>query len=248
MSGHSMLHDWLEWMAGAQDAEWNEYFSCRVAQAVVFHVGQVRDLPPPRPGNWVSVCPPYASTVLEFDADERDSFSHALMYIEQIEGSQDGFMCVPAQKRRDSGWVTGHPVVGVRDGAGEYEFKSNCPEHAQEALMGQWRMAAHVFDVMRCVNVSTVENPAPERLNAKRAMRGKVPIFSFKTLALTVPNVRRAGVELGGTHASPRVHLRRGHIRQLGDGRAVWVQSCVVGSKHGVIHKDYRLAAKAAAV
>ena len=45
----------------------------------------------------------------------------------------------------------------------------------------------------------------------------------------------------GGTHASPRVHLRRGHIRKIADGRTVWVQACVVGSKHGMVLKDYKL-------
>jgi hypothetical protein len=44
----------------------------------------------------------------------------------------------------------------------------------------------------------------------------------------------------GGHHASPRLHLRRGHWRHLRSGREVWVRDCKVGDKTqgGVIH-DY---------
>jgi len=33
-----------------------------------------------------------------------------------------------------------------------------------------------------------------------------------------------------GTHASPRQHLRRGHIRRLRSGKAIWVRECVVNA------------------
>jgi hypothetical protein len=43
----------------------------------------------------------------------------------------------------------------------------------------------------------------------------------------------------GGTHASPRVHLRRGHIRRL-PGKNIWVNATIVGNSDlGVVIKDY---------
>jgi hypothetical protein len=47
---------------------------------------------------------------------------------------------------------------------------------------------------------------------------------------------------LGGSHCSPREHLRRGHIRRIAGNRCVWVNSCVVaaGSRFGV-SKDYTM-------
>ena len=46
---------------------------------------------------------------------------------------------------------------------------------------------------------------------------------------------RKATAIAGAARAS-----RRGHIRRLQDGRRIWVQSCVVGSReNGVIHKSY---------
>ena len=50
----------------------------------------------------------------------------------------------------------------------------------------------------------------------------------------------RTSEQQGGTHASPRWHIRRGHWRQFADGRRVFVRACEVGdpARGGVI-KDY---------
>jgi hypothetical protein len=51
----------------------------------------------------------------------------------------------------------------------------------------------------------------------------------------------------GGSHASPRWHIRRGHWRQLCDGRRVFVRACEVGdAAQGGIVKDYLVGARAA--
>ena len=51
-----------------------------------------------------------------------------------------------------------------------------------------------------------------------------------------------------GSHASPRWHIRRGHWRQLADGRRVFVRECEVGdASRGGVGKDYRVAAVASA-
>ena len=49
------------------------------------------------------------------------------------------------------------------------------------------------------------------------------------------------GESQGGTHASPRLHDRRGHWRNTRSGKRVWVKQCKVGdpSKGSVFH-DYR--------
>lgn len=51
----------------------------------------------------------------------------------------------------------------------------------------------------------------------------------------------------GGTHASPRWHVRRGHWRQLADGRRIFVRACEVGDpERGGVIKDYIIGARAA--
>lgn len=50
------------------------------------------------------------------------------------------------------------------------------------------------------------------------------------------------GPPLGGSHASPRTHLRRGHIRQHPTAGRIWVNSCVVNpTAIGTVNKDYRI-------
>lgn len=64
------------------------------------------------------------------------------------------------------------------------------------------------------------------------------PLFSYWTLHLT--HTDGTPRPMGGTHNSPRVHLRRGHPRQYAPGRWTRVQPCAVGSpSRGMVHKDY---------
>lgn len=96
------------------------------------------------------------------------------------------------------------------------------------------------LSALNCTNVKRREHKAPEKLQKAREKRGKKPLFSYYTLELDLPKSRTFGVDLGGTHASPRVHLRRGHPRQYEPGKWCWVQAHAVGNKAlGMIHKDY---------
>ena len=101
------------------------------------------------------------------------------------------------------------------------------------------------IEVINCSNVIVLDSPEPKHINRARAKKGKLPLYTFKTLHIkTGPRMEREGRGAGTTHAPPRVHLRRGHIRRLANGNTVWVQPCVVGDKtRGVVHKDYSVSA-----
>lgn len=93
---------------------------------------------------------------------------------------------------------------------------------------------------MQCVNITATECVPPKKLQKARQKRGKQPLFSYWTLDIDIPRFNHNTNDLGGTHRSPRLHLRRGHIRQLASGNYCWVQPHVVGNKKlGVVHKDY---------
>jgi len=99
---------------------------------------------------------------------------------------------------------------------------------------------------MQCVNIKRVEHTPSEKLQKARQKRGKQPLISYWTLEIDRDKSRAVGADVGGGHASPRFHLRRGHIRQYAPGKFCWVQPCAVGSrKNGEIHKDYVLKAAA---
>lgn len=93
------------------------------------------------------------------------------------------------------------------------------------------------LSVLNCSNVELTEVDEPKRLNKKRQKNGKVPIYSYKVLMLKTRQQRLATGN--GTHESPRIHLRRGHIKRRKTGN-FWWEPCVVGErKKGVVMKDY---------
>lgn len=109
-------------------------------------------------------------------------------------------------------------------------------------------MSLQFLNFLNCKNVTRTENKPPERLAKARQKRGKQPFFSYWTLDLDKETKQKAE-SLGGTHLSPRMHLRRGHPRQYAPEKWCWVQPCVVGKKEdGIVHKDYALKNSAAAL
>lgn len=96
------------------------------------------------------------------------------------------------------------------------------------------------LSALNCKNVRMLEEKPSAALNKARLRRGKQPLFSTWTLSINIPKEHRESVAMGGSHASPRVHLRRGHPREYKPGLWTWVQPCAVGAKeNGMIHKDY---------
>lgn len=85
--------------------------------------------------------------------------------------------------------------------------------------------------------------PVPQDtfLNRKRKTKGKPPVsFDWHTVEVGPKTVKNE--PQGGTHASPRLHDRRGHWRTCRSGKQVWVKACKVGdAAKGVVFKDYRL-------
>ena len=88
-------------------------------------------------------------------------------------------------------------------------------------------------------NVRAEEVMPDKKLNVARVRRGKQPYHSYRVLDLFTQTAY-AKSSAGGSHASPRFHLRRGHLRKLENERTTWVRSCGVGNpKLGTVSKDY---------
>ena len=94
--------------------------------------------------------------------------------------------------------------------------------------------------VINCANVTTAEIAAPAILNKKRQANGKQPFFSYKVLQLSDERRECGKGGTGGQHASPRMHLRRGHLRRL-ESKVIWVRPTMINadSKRGAVLKDY---------
>lgn len=100
------------------------------------------------------------------------------------------------------------------------------------------------FEVMACSNVVFQPVKAPKHANRKRARRNKTKLYDYHTLVVRLPNERtEPAIQATNTsRAGPRLHLRRGHIRNLPNGEKIWIQPAIVGDKKsGIAHKDYRI-------
>jgi len=120
---------------------------------------------------------------------------------------------------------------------GNYSYYPNDEKTALSARLNR-RLIATFLSAINCTNVRKVKHNPPVKLQKARKKRGKIPFFSYYTLELN--GRAEPGSSLGGKHASPRIHLRRGHPRQYRPGKWTWVQPCVVGgTDFGIIHKNY---------
>lgn len=79
-------------------------------------------------------------------------------------------------------------------------------------------------------HVKTREHALAPRQNAKRVKRGLLPIMPYHTVYFDVDgkSYNTDGSLRGGTHASPRMHWRRGHVRNMASGKLVHVRPHLV--------------------
>lgn len=103
--------------------------------------------------------------------------------------------------------------------------------------------------ILNCANVSSSVVLASEKLNKKRVISKKIPLFDYRVLEIDTSGSefnskdRHRRSDPDG-RCETRMHLRRGHIRRVGLSkgliRPVWVNAAVVGSvKCGMVKKDY---------
>jgi len=101
-------------------------------------------------------------------------------------------------------------------------------------------------EALACSNVHAepMEGSLSPNENRKRIASGQLPLYETKVLVVSTPvQIHKKG-EPQGTHASPREHLRRGHIRVLRRGEPleerIWVQQCIVNpGGPGRVDKTY---------
>lgn len=96
------------------------------------------------------------------------------------------------------------------------------------------------LNALACSNVKSVRSTRSKTGKIKAAL----PFDTYHVLTIDVGRGAVAGAGLaGGSHRSPREHLRRGHIRRMEDGRRIWINATVVAAGRGSakVDKDYRM-------
>lgn len=119
--------------------------------------------------------------------------------------------------------------------------REQCADYGVKVFRTAWRrlMGLAVLNEKAAAVAACTEYAI---LNAKRLRKGKRPFFEWTTVEI---KPRAAAPESqGGTHASPKPHMRRGHVRRLKSGKVVAIKEMIV-NKHkmpaeGFVFHDYK--------
>jgi hypothetical protein len=112
-----------------------------------------------------------------------------------------------------------------------------------ERIMGNYK--ADITAVIQCCHAlragaSFTERTEPSGSRRRKFARHDVGGFTYHVLRLPQHAQNGSPLSMPGTHAPPRLHIRRAHIRKLQTGRLTFVRQCFVGSADaGVVHKTY---------
>lgn len=149
--------------------------------------------------------------------------------------------------------LSGTRAINVRTASYGEHLKESCKllGFTEESIVSEnlsAEFSSDLFIIFNFLNIMQCQNISVERLPPKKSFTGQgkgnsLPFDSYNVLTVGALRHRdkREGVTLGGSHASPREHLRRGHIRRYQDGKTVWVNATVVNPGiGGKIVKDYR--------
>lgn len=122
-----------------------------------------------------------------------------------------------------------------------------CETHSVDWHRAECCSLNFILMLLNCKNITTIEKQPPEKLNKKRAKKGKYPLFTYKKLVIKPTGKKQAAQEAQGLWEN-RVHLCRGHFKNYTEenplfgkftGRYWWPPSVRGNKKKGVVMKDY---------
>jgi len=103
-------------------------------------------------------------------------------------------------------------------------------------------LATTIIDCVLLITHSTHRAERAATIDRERLRKLGAGPAGWEYRVVDLPSAVRDRVDMGGTHASPRWHQRRGHWRRVAE-RRVWVKPCEVGDPaRGGIVKDYAVA------
>ena len=106
--------------------------------------------------------------------------------------------------------------------------------------------------MMNCANIETVEHKAPEAFQKSRARSGKKPLVSYHTVRVDLDKTPRqiAAPSLPGDGTTPRLHKKRGHMKDYRRGKGLfgrykgvwfWGDMTAGSAEEGVVVSDYEV-------
>jgi hypothetical protein len=216
--------------------------------------------------------PPFDVIAVEYDLVTTTEAAESVVVIALHDEEADGVICIPSSKvigGEDSWRIPAfaffYPYKGFgvraesRGWAHAVQFRAVLPDAVKRVAKDAGltvedlhqkvyrddasflaRGYFHLCAALATHEVTFTDVEPDAAKNKMRRARGKVPLFTYKVLTIGKP--KRKSRHLGGTHASPRSHLRRGYYRTSRNGVRHWVQPCMVkGETDGFVHKDYKV-------
>ena len=183
--------------------------------------------------------PPYPKTAMVYKA-VRNGMDHELLMLIGGDDPEAGInISMVIQFGESAPRVLPQFMYSIRDGVVHTDLPPEAPEQLHKNRdMGLQLVALLLKRLVEKRMPSYL--PVVDRtfLNQRRIEKGKAPKYTWHTLVVGAETVVRD--DLGGTHASPRYHDRRGHQRRLKNGKVIWVKACKVGDpSKGAVFKDY---------
>jgi hypothetical protein len=133
------------------------------------------------------------------------------------------------------------PTVLNKRARDRNETREELIQSAAEILDGATSIYARLCEVLANNHVETTDVPPDAKENRIRRVKGQAPLYTYKTLVVGERKETATSRGRGGTHASPRSHLRRGYYRTSKKGVRHWVSSAYVNGAPGFVHKDYEI-------
>lgn len=106
--------------------------------------------------------------------------------------------------------------------------------------------------MLNCANIDTATHDAPAAFQKARVKSGKKPLVSYHTVRVDLGKTPRAiaAESLPGDGASPRLHKKRGHIKDYRGGKGLfgrykgiwyWGPTLAGSEEEGVVVSDYEV-------
>jgi hypothetical protein len=185
---------------------------------------------------------PHEQVIFELQDDRQ--FQSLIVFCQQRGSEVESFLIIKTLNKAE--WYA--PIVRVTFCSGGRSSVtrniSYCPDEGNETPFVRLAVGI-VYGALSILArnpvITNVSMPMPQRRKfAKAGVSGWV----WHTVSIDPSKLTLCSPNQGGTHASPRWHIRRGHWRNLADGRRIFIRECQVGDMtRGGVVKDYEVAA-----
>jgi hypothetical protein len=129
---------------------------------------------------------------------------------------------------------------------------ANLPKDESMQVGGASLVAWTTLAMMNCANIATTEHKAPDAFQKARIKSGKKPLVSYHTVHVDLDKTPRqiTAPSLPGDGATPRLHKKRGHMKDYRKGKGLfgrykgvwfWGDMTAGSEDAGFIVSDYKV-------